>query len=136
MSPVEMKLSRIVINEIGESQAVYLKEVDGERVLPIAIGFFEATSITRRVREVTSPRPLTHDLVVGVVEDLGGELQDVVITHLKDSTYFADLRVRLGSDLVQIDSRPSDAIAVAVSCDPPLPIYVEQEVLDKALDEL
>ena len=99
------------------------------------IGIFEATSIDRRVKGFSSPRPLTHDLIVSIVENLGAELQDVVISELKDHTYFARLRVRHEGELVEIDARPSDAIAVAVTCNPALPIYVNEEVLDDVLGE-
>lgn len=133
--PVEMQLSRIVINEIGDEQVIYLTEVDGNRVLPIAIGIFEATSINRRVRGVLAPRPLTHDLVVNLVEQFGGEFQDVVITDLREHTFFALLRVQYEGELLEIDSRPSDAIAVAMTCDPPLPIYVNAAVLDEMAEE-
>lgn len=130
--PVQMKLSRIIISEINEQQIIYLREVDGERQFPILIGIFEATSIDRRVKDHQPPRPLTHDLLVNSIETLGGELDSVVITELKDHTYFANLRVRFEGELVEIDARPSDAIAVAVTCDPELPIYVSEDVLDDA----
>jgi uncharacterized protein len=132
---VPMELSRIIISEINDQQVIYLKEVDGERTFPILIGIFEATSIDRRVKGYPSPRPLTHDLIVSVVEHLGGEFQDVVINELKEHTYYARLRIRTQNDLVEIDARPSDAIAVAVTCNPPLPIYVNEEVLNDALGE-
>lgn len=131
--PVEMQLARIIISEINENQVVFLKEVDGERQFPILIGIFEATSIDRRVKEISRPRPLTHDLIVDIVEMLGGELDSVVISELRDSTYFANLRVKVDGELIEIDARPSDAIAVAVTCDPTLPIYVEEEVLNEAI---
>lgn len=130
--PVEMQLARIIISEINENQVVFLKEVDGERQFPILIGIFEATSIDRRVKEVRRPRPLTHDLVVGIVDSLGGVLDSVVISALKDHTYFANLRIKRDGEIIEIDARPSDAIAVAVTCDPHLPIYVEEEVLSEA----
>ena len=132
--PVEMKLTRIIISEINDQQVIYLKEVDGDRQFPILIGIFEATSIDRRVKDDRPPRPLTHDLVVNIVEALGGELDSVVINELRDHTYFARLRVRVDGELVEIDSRPSDAIAVAVTCEPHLPIYVAEEVLEEVLD--
>ena len=132
--PVEMKLSRIIISEINDSQVIYLKEVDGDRQFPILIGIFEATSIDRRVKQDRPPRPLTHDLVVNIVEAMGGELDSVVVSELKDHTYYAKLRVRLDGELIEIDSRPSDAIAVAVTCDPHLPIYVAEEVLEDVVD--
>ncbi len=133
--PVEMKLSRIIISEINEQQVIYLKEVEGPRQFPILIGLFEATSIDRRVRSEKISRPLTHDLLVTIVESLGAELDSVVISELRDHTYFAKLRIRHNGDLLEIDSRPSDAIAVAVTCAPHLPIYVAEEVLDEALEE-
>jgi bifunctional DNase/RNase len=129
-----MCLSRIIISEINDQQVIYLKEVDGERMFPILIGIFEATSIDRRVKDHQSPRPLTHDLLVNSVEALGAELDSVVISELRDHTYYAKLRVRHEGELIEIDSRPSDAIAVAVTCDPQLPIYVSEDVLDDVLD--
>ncbi len=82
--PVPMELSRIIISEINDNQVIYLKEIDGQRTFPILIGIFEATSIDRRVKGYPSPRPLTHDLIVSVVEQLGGEFQDVVISELEE----------------------------------------------------
>ena len=111
---VQMELSRIIISEINDQQVVYLKEVDGDRTFPILIGLFEATSIDRRVKHHQSPRPLTHDLLVAAVELMGGEFQDVVISEIKEHTYYAVIRVAKDGDVVEIDARPSDAIAVAV----------------------
>jgi hypothetical protein len=133
--PVAMELSRIIISEINDQQVIYLKEIEGERTFPILIGIFEATSIDRRVKGYPSPRPLTHDLIVSIVEALGGEFQDVVINELKEHTYYARLRIRSQGELMEVDARPSDAIAVAVTCTPPLPIYVNEEVLNDVLGE-
>jgi hypothetical protein len=133
--PVQMELSRIIISEINEQQIIYLKEVDGERTFPILIGLCEATSIDRKVKRVQLPRPQTYDLLVNVVQSLGGELQDVVINELRDHIYFARLRVRREGELIEIDSRPSDAIAVAVTCTPHLEIYVAEEVLNDVLGD-
>jgi bifunctional DNase/RNase len=130
---VQMELSRIIISEINDQQVVYLKEVDGDRTFPILIGLFEATSIDRRVKHHQSPRPLTHDLLVAAVELMGGEFQDVVISEIKEHTYYAVIRVAKDGDVVEIDARPSDAIAVAVTCEPNLPIYVAEEVLENVL---
>ena len=91
--PVQMELSRIIISEINDQQVIYLKEVDGDRSFPILIGIFEATSIDRRVKGYASPRPLTHDLLVSVAEHLGAEFQSVVISELKDHTYYARLQI-------------------------------------------
>src|SRR3954447_19529655 len=129
--PVAMELSRIIISEINDQQVIYLKEVEGDRQFPILIGIFEASSIDRRVKKLKPPRPLTHDLLVNVVEAMGGELDSVIISELKDHIYFAKLRIKRDGEILEVDSRPSDAIAVAVSCEPHLPIYVEEEVLEE-----
>lgn len=128
--PLHMELSRIIINEINDQQVIYLREVDGDRTFPILIGIFEATSIDRRVKHIPAPRPLTHDLLVNTVEQMGAEFQDVIISELREHTYYALLRIRHEGELVEVDARPSDAIAVAVTCDPPLPIYVNEAVLN------
>lgn len=128
---VQMELARIVISEMNEQQVVYLREVDGSRTFPILIGIFEAASINRHVKGETSQRPLTHDLLRNAIEQLGGELQDVVINNLQEHTYFAVLRIKRDGELIEIDCRPSDAIAVAVQFKPPLPIYVEDSVLEE-----
>ncbi|NLE37433.1 MAG: bifunctional nuclease family protein [Pirellulaceae bacterium] len=133
--PVPMELSRIIISEINDQQVIYLKEIDGTRTFPILIGIFEATSIDKRVKRFRAPRPLTHDLLVNTVEMLGGEFQDVVINELREHTYFAKLRIRHEGEIIEIDARPSDAIAVAVTCQPALPIYVAEEVLDDVLGD-
>src|SRR5262249_10914856 len=117
--PVHMELKRIIISEIHEQQVIMLKEVDGERSFSIMIGIFEATSIDRRVKRLPSPRPLTHDLVTNVVEQLGGEISDVYISELRDHTYYAKLRIRHNGELIEVDSRPSDAIALAVTANVP-----------------
>lgn len=131
--PVQMELKRIIKSEVHEQQVIVLREVDGERSFPIVIGIFEATSIDRRVKNIVPPRPLTHDLIVSVVENLGAEIQDILISDLQDHTYFAKLRVRKEGELVEIDCRPSDAIAVAVTAR--VPIWVAEEVLAETLDE-
>ena len=119
---------------MNEQQYIYLRELDGDRQFPIVIGVFEATSIDRRVKVVRAVRPLTHDLIVNAIEKLGGELDSVVINNLKDGTYYANLRIRKDGEIIEIDARPSDAIAVAVTCEPRLPIYVSEEVLKEAME--
>lgn len=133
--PIQLELKRIIINEIDEDQVIVLSEAEGdrERSLPIVIGLFEATSIDRRVKGLPTPRPLTHDLIVQSIEQLGGEIQDVLINDLRDQTYFARLRVRQEGELIEVDCRPSDAVAVAVTAK--VPIYVNESVLGDALDE-
>jgi hypothetical protein len=122
-----MELKRIIISEVHDQQIIVLREVEGERSFPIVIGIFEAVSINRRVKNEVPPRPLTHDLIVAAIEQLGGDLQDIVISDLQDHTYFAKLRVRKEGELTEIDCRPSDAIAVAVTAK--VPIWVAEDVL-------
>ncbi len=128
---VQMELVRIIISEINDQQVVFLREVDGDRAFPILIGIFEATSIDRRVQGQMPPRPLTHDLLKNVIEALDGEAQEVVITQLVDHTYYAVIRIRREGELIEVDCRPSDAIALAVHYDPHLPIYVAEDVLSQ-----
>ena len=110
-----------------------LRETGGLREFPLVIGLFEATSIDRRVKQVASPRPLTHDLFRSAVELLGGHIQDVCIHGMEEQTYFAAIRIVRGDELIEIDSRPSDAIAVAMSFQPPLPILIDEAVLERSL---
>ena len=124
-----MELTRIIINETSDSHIIFLKEVDGDRMFPIVIGFFEASSIERRVKNVTTQRPLTHDLLANTIDLLGGDLQDIYINELREHTYFAKLRIRHDGELIEVDSRPSDAIALAVTVD--VPIYVADDILDE-----
>ena len=131
--PVQMELRRIIISEVDDHQVIILKEVDGDRSFPIVIGIFEATSIDRRVKGMPSPRPLTHDLITAVVEQMGGEIQDIVISDLKEHTYFAKLRIRQEGELIEVDCRPSDAIALAVTAK--VPIYVAEDVLGEVWGE-
>jgi uncharacterized protein len=131
--PVHMELRRIIISEVDDHQVIVLKEIEGDRSFPIVIGIFEATSINRRVKQEQSQRPLTHDLINSVVELMGGEIQDIVISELKEHTYFAKLRIRNEGELIEVDCRPSDAIALAVTAK--VPIYVAEDVLGEALDD-
>ena len=131
--PGHMELKRIIISEVHDQQVIMLKEVEGDRNFPIVIGIFEATSIDRRVKGMPSPRPLTHDLVASIIDNLGGELRDIYISELKDHTYFAKLRIRQNGEMVEVDSRPSDAIALAVTAR--VPIYVAEDVLEEVCGE-
>jgi bifunctional DNase/RNase len=127
-----MQLSRIIINENADQQYIFLREVDGERSFAIVIGLFEATSIDRRVKGNRGPRPLTHDLIANIVDQMGGEIAEVHITELKDATYFAKLKIIHNGETIEVDSRPSDAIALAVTVN--APIYVVEDVLEELVD--
>ena len=134
---VPMRLSRIILSDINEQQVLCLTETDpdgadGPRTFPILVGEFEAGSIRRAVTGEAAPRPLTHDLLKAAIEELGGTVRDVVISHLQDHTYYARVRLEdADGERSELDSRPSDAIALAVHHDPPRPIFVSEEVLDE-----
>ena len=129
MVPVE--LSRIIISETQESQVIVLKERDGQRVLPIWIGLFEAVAINRRIRGEVPQRPMTHDLLADLLKALSAQVEQVAIDRFVPSAqggvFHAKLQVRADGRVHQIDCRPSDAIAVAVRMDAPL--FVAEEIL-------
>ena len=124
---VRMELVRIVINDTSEQQIIVLRERGGTRQFPIVIGVSEALAIDRRVKNITTPRPLTHDLLADVIRDLHGELEKIVIHDLRDHIFYAKLVIRRDGELIEVDSRPSDAIALGVAND--TSIYVEEGVL-------
>jgi len=126
-----MELERIIISDIDDRQLIYLREIDGQRAFQILIGLAEASSIDRRVRGEIPLRPMTHDLLKNTLEELGGEAQDIIINNLIDHTYYAVIRIRKDDELIEVDSRPSDAIALSVHYDPFLPLYVHESVLDE-----
>jgi bifunctional DNase/RNase len=141
---VRMELSRILIRELNDCQIIELREAapegkadeeNGEqrRAFPIVIGLPEAQAIERRIKGIPIKRPQTHDLLAQVIGALGGELKSITITNLAEGTFFATLDVQKNGQLLHIDSRPSDAIALGVAND--VPIYVEEHVLDAAVTE-
>jgi bifunctional DNase/RNase len=129
---VRMDLARIVISDTSDQQIIILRERGGSRQFPIVIGINEASAIDRRVKNIQTPRPLTHDLLANVIRDLSGELEKIVIHDLRDHTFFAKLVIRQNGHLHEVDSRPSDAIALGVAAD--TPIYVEEAVLRQVGD--
>jgi len=126
---IRCELIRIMITETGDHQVIVLKEAGGERTFPIVIGFFEAAAIDRRIKGHMMPRPMTHDLLGSVIEAMGGRLAKVVVTDLKDHTFYASLVIDRGGEEVLVDARPSDAIALAVAGS--TPIFVEDHVLNE-----
>ncbi len=127
---VRCELVRIMISETDDHQIIVLKESDGARAFPIVIGFFEAAAIDRRLKGHVLPRPMTHDLLASVIDQMGGRLTRIVVTDLKHHTFYANLVVERNGDEVRIDARPSDAIALAVANE--TPIFVADHVLDQA----
>jgi len=127
---VRCDLARIIITDTSDQQIIVLRERDGERMFPIVIGSSEAHAIDRRLKGIPMPRPLTHDLLANIIKEFGGELEKIVINDLKEHTFYAKLVIRHNGQLIEVDARPSDAIAVGVAGD--VPIYVEDHVLDDA----
>lgn len=125
---VLMELSRIMVNESADRQVIWLREVEGERQFPIEIGNAEAVGITHRLNGSPSPRPQTHDLLANTIEALGGTLDRIEVTELRDATFFAQLVVKQKGEEIVIDSRPSDAIALGIAGG--VPIYVAEQVLE------
>ena len=126
-----MELSRIIISETNDEQVIVLKEVGGERAFPIVIGIWEAVAIDRNIKGKKTPRPMTHDLIENVIAGLDCSLDRVIVTDLKERTFYARLVLRRNGKMVEVDSRPSDAIALAVQMK--APIYVEEKVLEDVI---
>ncbi|MEJ5339650.1 MAG: bifunctional nuclease family protein [Aquificaceae bacterium] len=128
---IEMVVHGVTLDPVSQMPIVVLKAKDNEEVLlPIWIGIFEADSIVRQLQNVEPPRPMTYELTKNIIENMGARLEKVVINDLKDSTYYAELHLIQGNNLIVIDSRPSDAINLALRFDAPL--FVEEEVLEKS----
>ena len=127
---IHVELSKIIIDEKRQDQVIVLKEKGGDRQFPIVIGFLEASSIKMKISGVEVPRPMTHDLLVNVIEGMGGKLTKLLIDQLVESTFHAKLEIKKPDGATcQIDCRPSDGIAIAVRTG--ADIYVEEEVLKK-----
>jgi hypothetical protein len=128
---IQVELSRIIIDEKRQDQVIVLKEKEGDRQIPIVIGFMEASSIKIKISGVDVPRPMTHDLLVNVMQALGGRLERVVIDKLVNNTFHAKLEIKSKDGQINmIDSRPSDSIAMAVRFK--APIFVVDEVFEKS----
>ncbi len=125
----EVELSRIIINETSDQQIIVLKERNGQRSFPIVIGIVEIFAIDRRLKGIKPPRPMTHDLLGSVIENLGANIEKIVINDLRNHTFYAEIYLSLNGRTIQIDSRPSDAIALGVASN--APIYVAEHVFDK-----
>jgi bifunctional DNase/RNase len=126
---VRMELSRIFIREMTDMQIIELTEVEGDRTFPIVIGLPEAFAIERRLKGIEIPRPQTHDLLASVIDHLGGTLKEIVVNDLVDGTFYAKLIIDQDGEEIEVDSRPSDAIALGVA--ESVPIYVAEQVLDQ-----
>ncbi len=128
--PVEMKIKGLMIDPVSNMPIIILKNPEGNTVLPIWVGIFEANAIAMQLESVVSPRPMTHDLLKNVIEGLRAKVAEVVITDLRDNTFFAVIHLVLDGESFSIDARPSDAMALALRTSSP--IHVESQVLDKS----
>ena len=126
---IEMTI-KLMVDPITNLPIILLRDRDGQRVLPIWVGASEANAIALQIENITTPRPMTHDLLRNVIRDLNGSVQKIVVCDLKDNTFYALIYVAIGEDITAIDARPSDAIALALRAS--APIYVEESVIDNA----
>ena len=126
----EMVIKGLMVDPVTNMPIVILRDKDGERVLPIWVGIFEANAIALQIENVATPRPMTHDLLRNVIRDLNGTVQKIVVSDLKDTTFYALIYLQIGDESVAIDARPSDAIALALRTQ--APIFVEEHVIDSA----
>ncbi len=124
---VEMKIRGLMMDPVTNMPIVILKDVNGTAILPIWVGIYEANAIALEIEKVSTPRPMTHDLIKNVLLGLSAGVQKVVVNDLREDTFFALIWVERDDQLVCIDSRPSDALAVALRLD--CPIFVDEEVL-------
>ncbi len=124
---IEMKIRGLMMDPTANTPIVILKDVAGESLLPIWVGAYEANAIATEIEKMASQRPMTHDLMRNVIREMGGTLRRVVITSLIDNTFYAFIEIERNGDLVIIDSRPSDALALSLRMD--CPIYVAQQVI-------
>ncbi|MSP13629.1 MAG: bifunctional nuclease family protein [Chloroflexi bacterium] len=127
---VEVTVESIRVSLVTQHRMVVLKEMTSDRYLPIWIGAYEADAITLGLQGVAVARPLTHDLLKSVIEEVGGRITHIVVNDLRDETYFARIVMEVNGQSTEIDSRPSDAIALAVRVH--VPIYVAESVMDRA----
>ena len=124
---IEVILSKIMIDETRDEQVIVMKEKLGARSFPIVISIFEATAISLKVKGIETPRPMTHDLLKNTIENLGAAVEKISITNLTDNTFYARLFLKTKNNTVEVDSRPSDAIALALRTKSP--IFVAEEIL-------
>ena len=127
---IEMTIKGLMVDPITNTPIVILRDKDGQKVLPIWVGIFEANAIALQIENVATPRPMTHDLLRNIITDLDGSVDRVVVSDLKDNTFFAIIHLTVRGERIAVDARPSDAIALALRTRSP--ILVEESVIDNA----
>jgi uncharacterized protein len=127
---IEMTIKGLMVDPITNMPIIILRDKDGQRVLPIWVGMFEANAIALQIENVPTPRPMTHDLLRNVIHDLKADVLKIVVSDLKENTFYALIHLEVNGERVAVDARPSDAIALALRAR--APIYVEDRVIDNA----
>ena len=127
---IEMNIKGLMVDPITNMPIIILRDPDGQKVLPIWVGVFEANAIALQIENIQTPRPMTHDLLRNIIQDLQATVEKVVVCDLKENTFYAMIHLRTPSGPVAIDARPSDAIALALRAR--APIFVEEKVIDHA----
>jgi uncharacterized protein len=127
---IEMTIKGLMVDPVTNMPIILLRDSDGQKVLPIWVGIYEANAIALQIENVSTPRPMTHDLLKNVITDLKGTIRKIVVSDLKDNTFFALIYLEVNGETVAIDARPSDAIALALRAR--APIFVEESVIDNA----
>jgi hypothetical protein len=127
---IEMKVKGLTLDPLTNVPIVILREMEGERALPIWVGIFEAHAIAREIENFQTPRPMTHDLIRNIISGIKGKVNRIVVNDLKDNTFYAEIYLTLNGSEIVVDSRPSDAIAIALRTK--APIFVVEKVLEEA----
>ena len=127
---IEMNIKGLMVDPITNMPIIILRDKDGQRVLPIWVGVFEANAIALQIENVTTPRPMTHDLLRNVIHDLKADILKIVVSDLKENTFYALIHLQVNGEPLAVDARPSDAIALALRAR--APIFVEESVIDNA----
>ncbi len=130
MKEIEFKIKGLMMDPLTNSPIVVLQDTTSDTLLPIWVGIFEANAIALQIEKVDTPRPMTHDLIKGLLNQLNVKVTKIVVTELKDNTFYAMIFLRMDGKTITVDSRPSDAIALALRTDSP--IFVTDEVLSKS----
>ena len=127
---IEMTIKGLMIDPITNMPIIILRDQEGQRILPIWVGVFEANAIALQIENVQTPRPMTHDLLKNIIDDLSAQVERIVVTELKENTFYALIHLRTNGHSIEVDARPSDAIALALRTRSP--IFVEEAVIQNA----
>src|SRR6516162_6079302 len=127
---VEMKVRGLALDPVSNMPIIILRDEEEKRSLPIWVGIFEANAIALELEKIATPRPMTHDLIKNIVESVEAKIEKIVVNDLRENTFFALIHLRLGEEEITVDSRPSDAIALALRAG--APIFVEEDVVRRA----